>query len=154
MVLDSDKDIKDAVSKLTSDGIFRIVEIYYSEKFFGNYCIHLKSNVNFDIRFIRDRGFSWCELGLSKQKQEWFDIRDILTIMCIQVEVSGDSLVNVINRTTDIMNQYFSKIEEAFNENNFSETKSNIKVLIRKRMEEMGWMKLYDNVKVKNKDIM
>lgn len=141
-MIDFEKEIKDAVEKLTRDGTFRIIEMTYDEKNFGNILIRLKSNANFDIRFIRDRGDVWCELGLSKQTQEWFGINDILTIIGIQVVAFGKDLAEVINKTTDIMNQYFPNIDEAFNEKHFPDTRSKLKMLATKRM-----MRLFKNVK-------
>jgi len=140
--MDSEKEIKDAVEKITRNGIFRIMEIIYDEKNFGNILIRLKSNANFDIRFTKDRGDVWCELGLSKQTQEWFGINDILTIIGIPVLAYGKDLLDEINKTIGIINKYFPKIDKAFNEKRFPETRNNLKMLATKRM-----MKLFKDVK-------
>lgn len=140
--MDFEKEIIDALEELTRNGIFEIENMVFDEKNFGNMMVLLKSNANFYIRFIRDRGDVWCELGSSEQTREWFGINDIMSIIGLQVEVHGKDLVKVINKTTNIMNQNFPKIDEAFSEEHFPETRNNLKVLATKRM-----MRLINNSK-------
>jgi len=137
--MDFEKEIRDAVAEVTGDGLFEITHIIYDEKNFGNVLVQLKSNAKINVRFIKDRGDVWCEIGLA---EEWFIVEDVLTVIGVQIDSKGKELVEVIAKTTHVIKENFVQIRGAFDKEHLSETTSTLKELATKRM-----MSLFSKVK-------
>jgi hypothetical protein len=60
---------------------FRFIEKErrYDEDFFGNFV--LRWSGDFDIRFIRDRGYITVDVCPKGQSEGWFDLRDIIAFV-------------------------------------------------------------------------
>jgi hypothetical protein len=59
----SEECVQAALSDLVQYRGYEIQEINYSEEYFGNFVIKLTKANSFNIRFLRDRGQVWCEIG-------------------------------------------------------------------------------------------
>lgn len=138
-MLDFEKEIMNAVRELTRDGAFQIAKMTYDEKNFGNALVLLKSGVNFNIRFIKDRGDVWCEVGSSQQTGEWFGIDDVLAIIGVQIELRCTELIKLITKTVGVVKGNFSQINHAFDEKHYLDTRCKIKELAKKRMSRGRW---------------
>ncbi len=128
--------IKNALNLLINDGTFYIDRIDYDEKNFGNIYVVLRSNNQVDIRFIRDRGVFWCELG---QAGEWYFIEDVFTFIGATVVNKSNDLIDFIAEMATLIKRNMPQIFQAFNTKNSKDTQIKIKALATKRA--MGMFK-------------
>ena len=128
--------VKNALNALTNDGTFYINQIDYDEKNFGNIYVVLSSNNQVDIRFIKDRGVFWCEVG---QAGEWYFIEDVFTFVGVSVANKSNDLTDFIAEMATLIKSNISKIFQAFNAKNSKDTQIKIKSLATKRA--MGMFK-------------
>lgn len=127
---------KNALNTLTNDGTFYIDQIDYDEKNFGNIYIVLSSNNQVDIRFIKDRGVFWCEVG---QAGEWYFIEDVFTFIGVPVVSKSNNLIDFIAEMATLIKRNITKIFQAFNAKNSKDTQMKIRALATKRA--MGMFK-------------
>jgi len=129
--------IINALKVLTSDGTFRVDRIEYNEKNFGNVFAVLNSNNQVDIRFVKDRGDFWCEVG---QAGEWYFIEDVFAFIGVTVANKSGDFIDFTAEMSAFIKKNITQIFQAFNANNSKETQSKIKTLAIKRA--MGMFKL------------
>ena len=55
--------IKNAVLKSSKNKKFKICDLKIDDKNFGNVFLLLELNEKIQIKFVKDRGDQWCELG-------------------------------------------------------------------------------------------
>lgn len=128
--------VKNALNVLTSGGVFHIDRIDYDEKNFGNIYVVLSSNNQVDIRFIKDRGVFWCEVG---QAGEWYFIEDAFTFIGVTVVNKSNDLIDFIAEMATLIKRNMPQIFQAFNAKNSKDTQIKIKALATKRA--MGMFK-------------
>ncbi len=128
--------VKNALNVLTSGGIFHIDRIDYDEMNFGNIYVVLSSNNQVDIRFIKDRGIFWCEVG---QAGEWYFIEDVFTFIGVTVVNKSNDLIDFIAEMATLIKRNMPQIFQAFNTKNSKDTQIKIKALATKRA--MGMFK-------------
>ncbi len=128
--------VKNALNVLTSGGVFHIDRIDYDEKNFGNIYVVLSSNNQVDIRFIKDRGVFWCEVG---QAGEWYFIEDVFTFIGVTVVNKSNDLIDFIAEMATLIKRNMPQIFQAFNTKNSKDTQIKIKALATKRA--MGMFK-------------
>lgn len=128
--------VKNALNVLTSGGVFHIDRIDYDEKNFGNIYVVLSSNNQVDIRFIKDRGVFWCEVG---QAGEWYFIEDVFTFIGVTVVNKSNDLIDFIAEMATLIKRNMPQIFQAFNAKNSKDTQIKIKALATKRA--MGMFK-------------
>jgi hypothetical protein len=129
--------IRNALKVLTSDGTFQIDRINYDEKNFGNVFAILNSNNQVDIRFIKDRGDFWCEVG---QGGEWYFIEDVFSLIGVAVANKSSDFIDFTAEMSALIRKNVTQIFQAFNSKNSKDTQSKIKALAIKRA--MGMFKL------------
>ena len=139
-------DIKDSVnnalSELTSGGLFDLIQIDYDEKNFGNICILLKSSKNLEIKFIKDKGVFWCEIG---QAGDWFFIEDVFNAIehpmgySIEypIEYNGEGFIDYLNEISSLLTQNLQLIFHIFNSTESEKIQNRIKEFAKKRAIEM-----------------
>lgn len=125
-----------ALNVLTNDGTFYISRINYDEKNFGNIYVVLSSNNQVEIRFIKDRGVFWCEVG---QAGEWYFIEDVFTFIGVAVVNKSNDLIDFIAEMATLIKRNIPKIFQAFNTKNSKDTHIKIQALATKRA--MGMFK-------------
>ena len=59
------------------------------------------------IKFIKDRGDQWCELG---NFHEWFPIENVFKKIKIDEEIKTTDFIFLITRTLDLVDKNFEKI--------------------------------------------
>lgn len=126
----------EAVEALTIDGTFHIDRIEYDEKNFGNVLAVLNSKNQVDIRFIKDRGDFWCEVG---QTGEWYFIEDVFTLIGIAFVRKSSDFIDFTTEISALIEKAKPHIFNAFNAKNSKDTQSKIKALATKRA--MGMFK-------------
>ena len=122
--------IRNALNVLTSDGTFQINRIDYDEKNFGNVYAVLSSNNQVHIRFIRDRGVYWCEVGYAG---EWYFIEDVFTLIDVTFVNKYSDLIDYIAGMASLIKQNIPQIFQMFNTKNAKDTQIKIKALAIKR---------------------
>lgn len=122
--------VRKALNELTYDGIFQIEQIIYDEKCFGNVLAVLKSSMQVDIRFIRDRGSFWCEIG---QAGKWYFIEDVFSILGINDFIQNKEFFDMIADTSKIIKANSKKIFFAFDARNSQNTQTKIKTFAKNR---------------------
>lgn len=126
--------IRNTLNSQISDGTFRIERIDYDEKNFGNICVLLSSNRQINLRFIKDKGVYWCEVG---QDGEWFYLEDVLTLIGESFSNSSEEFMEFIADIITLIKKNMSQISQPFDENNFLETKIKIKEIATNRAMQM-----------------
>ena len=122
--------IMDALSELTNDGTFNLERIDYDENNFGNICVLLSSDNNFSIRFIKDKGVFWGEVG---QAGDWYFIEDVLNLLGSSAENKCDMFTDYMSKTSNLIRLNMSLISHAFNSTESQEIQNRIKELATKR---------------------
>lgn len=129
--------VKNALNTLTNTGNFGVDRVYYDEKNFGNIIAVLtSSNKQVDIRFIKDRGEFWCEVG---QAGQWYFIEDVCTFIGISVVNKSNDFIDYIAEIANIIKANMNQILQAFDTKNLKDTQIKIKALATKRA--MGMFK-------------
>jgi len=126
--------LTNALDILLRDSVFRISGIDYNEKDFGNTYVVLSSNYQVDIRFIKERGVFWCEIG---KAGVWFFLEDIFTLLGITDLDSSTEFVEFIEKMAKLLRSNLSQIIKLFDESSFLTTKITIKEIATKRAKEM-----------------
>ncbi len=122
--------IRNSLNILTSDGTFHIDRIGYEERNFGNAFVVLNSKNQVDIRFIKDKGDFWCEIG---QTGEWYFIEDVFAFIGVTFVNSSTDFISFTAETATLIKKNIPQIFQAFNTNNSKDTHSKVKALATKR---------------------
>lgn len=131
------EDIRNALDVLISDGTFQIDRIDYDERNFGNIYVVLSSNKRIYVRFIKDRGEFWCEIG---HAGEWYFAEDVFTLIGVASVSKNTDLINYIQEMVALIKANITSVFQAFSEKNVKNTQIKIKTLATRRA--MGIIKL------------
>ncbi len=134
--MNNEEKIRIALNTLTNDGTFYVDRINYDEKGFGNIYVVLKSTNQVDIRFIKDRGVFWCEVG---QAGEWYFIEDVFTLIGVPIVNKSNDLIDFIAEMATLIKRNIPQIFQVFDVKNLEDTQIKIKALATKRA--MGMFK-------------
>lgn len=126
--------IRNALDVLISDGTFQIDRIDYDEKNFGNMYVVLSSNKQVYIRFIKDRGEFWCEIG---HAGEWYFAEDVFTLIGVVCISKNTDIINYITKIAALIKENKPSIFQAFNEKYAKDSQIRIKTLATKRAMRM-----------------
>lgn len=129
--------IRNGLSILSSDGTFQIDRLDYDEKNFGNIYAVLSSNNQVHIRFIKDKGVFWCEVG---HAGEWYFIEDVFSLIGVAVVNKSNDFIDYIAEIASLIKKNMTQVFQAFNTNNAKDTQIKIKAIATKRT--MGMFKL------------
>jgi len=123
-----------ALDTLIRDSDFCISGTDYNEKNFGNTYILLSSVYQVDLRFIRERGVFWCEIG---KEGEWFFLEDIFTLLGITELDKSTEFIIFIEKMAKLLRGNLNQLRKLFDESSFFTTKIMINEIATKRAKEM-----------------
>lgn len=126
--------IENALITLTKDRTFYITQIDFNKENFGNYHVVLSSHNRVGIRFIRDRGIFWCELG---RDEKWYFIEDVFNLIGVTITNKNNDFIDFIVEMATLIQKNIPQIFLVLSEKNFRDTQINIKALATKRAMEM-----------------
>jgi hypothetical protein len=126
----TDQDVHDFFEKLTRDTEFQTAQIICDNKKFGNILVLLKSSLNIDIRFIKDRGDFWCEIG---QDRDWFFVEDVFLATGISDRFEQSDFFTMATSIMEIIESNKIMISSAFNITNIKGTYEKIKKIAKER---------------------
>lgn len=126
--------IKKALDVLLRDSTFQIDRIDYDEKNFGNIYVVLSSNELIYIRFIKDRGEFWCEIG---NAGEWYFAEDVFAVIDVVYVSKNTDIINYITEIATLIKENILSIIQVFSEKYVKDTQIKIKKLAIKRAMEM-----------------
>lgn len=126
--------INNSLAQLVSNGSFRVEQFIYDEEAFGNVFILLKSNDIFEVRFIKDRGDYWCQVG---QLGKWYFFEDVATILSMEIMTTNTDYLNFITETLTIIKNNLNLINKAFGTEHSTTTHNKLKNLAKNKAKEM-----------------
>jgi hypothetical protein len=126
--------ITNAVMSLTSDSTFSVSQLVIDEKNFGNIITTLKSTYEIDVRFIKDKGDYWSEIG---HLNEWYFLEDVFFAIGIRAIPSGTDFVEMIANSSTSIKDNLPLIIKSFDDKNSKETQAKIKAIATKRVMNM-----------------
>lgn len=126
--------ITNSVSILTNDNDFYISELIIDENNFGNIVVILKSNYGICVRFIKDRGDCWSEIGFLN---EWYFLEDVCCAIGINIVPSSTDLEKMITDLSHLIKKNMLLIIKSFDAKNHKKTQAKIKEIARKRAMNM-----------------
>lgn len=126
--------ITNALYPLIHDGAFEIHQIEYDEKNFGDTYVLLGSNNQIKVRFIKDKGIFWSEIG---QDNKWYFIEDVFTYIKVPFISERDDFIVFISGIAELLNENASKVLKAFNQENSKRTHDRIENIAFQRALEM-----------------
>ena len=103
--------IINSLHELTNNGLFNIERIEYDEKNFGNTIVLLRTNNQVYIRFVKDRGSVWCEVG---QEGDWYYLEDVLKLYGSTMEIKSVAFHDYIEEVSKLIKLNFSSILRVF----------------------------------------
>jgi len=126
--------IKRALNELTNNGEFYVNKIKLDKKNFGDICVILHSKGEIDIRFIKDKGEYWCEIG---KNGEWFFIEDVLLAIGIKDIRENNGFLDMLDQSSMLIIKNREEIFCKFNPRYYENTRSEIKAIAIKRKMDM-----------------
>lgn len=120
--------------ELTDHGYFLIKKIDFDEENFGNFCIELNSNNQVSIRFIRDKGTFWCEVG---KNDEWYFIEDVFSLFGLDTSVEKSDVREFLKYMSKLLSLNTTKILNVFDAKNYEETQFKVKKIATERALKM-----------------
>lgn len=134
----SDKEsLIENIVELTDKGSFSLQKFDFDEKNFGNFCIVFTSSKKVNVRFIRDRGTFWCEVG---RDGEWYFIEDIFRLIGKDFAIEKNEVNDFLSYTSGMIIENITEVMNVFD----SQTKTDIHVKIKKIATEraLGMFKI------------
>lgn len=126
--------VRIALNDLVQYHKFEIQEMHYSEEHFGNFVIDLVKTNSFKIRFIRDRGQVWCELG---RNSDWMQLEDVLNVIGARFEYDqSDDYCRIIKLISSTIHDRFDLLDKALDDNNCKATIKQVEQMKRNRVKE------------------
>lgn len=122
------------IAELTGEGLFSIKKFDFDEKNFGNFCIDLTSSKQVSIRFIRDRGTFWCEVG---RDGEWYFIEDVFCLIGTDFVAEKSEVYEYLRYMSGLLLKNISQIMNVLDAKNFDDTHVNIKKIATERVSRM-----------------
>jgi hypothetical protein len=132
--LNSETEIKEAVNKLTQDGTFQLKQVVCDNKNFGNAMVVL-SRSTLEVKFIHDRGDTWCELLVPGQPPEWFFFEDVMNALGISERNYGVDFSGTMNVILSLIKKYLKEIEDAFRPENIQRTRQKVRKIVKQRIQ-------------------
>lgn len=127
----SEECVLTALNDLVRYHEFEIQEIRYSEEYFGNFVVNLVKRDFFKVRFLRDRGQMWCELGLDS---DWMQLEDVLEVVGVRFEYDhNDDYYRNIKLVSGAIHCNFALLDKALGE----DTIKRVELIKQKRVEEL-----------------
>ena len=130
----SEECVRAALSDLVQYHGYEIQEINYSEEHFGNFVIKLAKANSFNIRFLRDRGQVWCEIG---RNSNWMQLEDVLTVVGAKFEFDqNDDYCRIIKLISSTIHDWFTLLNKALEDNNCKATIKQVEQMKQNRVRE------------------
>jgi hypothetical protein len=126
--------IINAVLCLTNDRTFYVSKLVIDEDNFGNIVTLLESKYEICVRFIKDRGDCWSEIGYLN---EWYFLEDVFFAVGINTVPTGTNFIEMIADSSASIKDNLPLIIKAFDANNRKETQIKIKAIASKRAMNM-----------------
>ncbi|NLU51207.1 MAG: hypothetical protein GXX09_12575 [Syntrophomonadaceae bacterium] len=131
----SEECVRAALNDLVQYHEFEIRVIQYSEEHFGNFVIELVKRDSFKVRFIRDRGQTWCELGCGS---DWMQLEDVLEVVGASFEYNqNEDYCQNIKLISSTIYHEFKLLDKALDVNNRADTITKAGQIKQKRVEEL-----------------
>lgn len=113
--------IKELFPFLFEEYGFQLIEF---EKFesFGDVLVTIKSE-DFRLRFVRDRGQTFVEIGPSVGFKEWFDLNVVRMLIQGIDDTKSDDIIKLQN----FLKQDYLKIKELFSQENYLKTEEHLR---------------------------
>jgi len=113
--------IKELFSFLFEEYGFKLTEFKKFESF-GDVLVTTKSK-DFCLRFVRDRGQTFVEIGPSVGFKEWFDLNVVRMLIQGIDDTKSDDIIKLQN----FLKQNYSKIKELFSQENYLKTEEHLR---------------------------
>lgn len=118
------------IVELTDEGLFSIEKFDFDEKNFGDFCIELTSSKQVNIRFIRDRGTAWCEVG---RVGEWYFIEDVFRLIGTDFIAEKSEVNEFLRYMSGLLIENISKVMNVLDAKNIDDTHVKIKKIATER---------------------
>lgn len=118
------------IVKLIDEGKFSLKKYDYDEKDFGNFCMEFTSSKQVDIRFIRDRGTFWCEVG---RDGEWYFIEDVFRLIGTDFIAEKSEVNEFLSYMSVILIKNITEVMNLFDAQNIADTHVKIKKIATER---------------------
>lgn len=132
--MDLNMKINELLRKFDAGETFNCTEIKYDEGNFGNIFIELVNIEGIVLRFFRDKGEIWCEIGTQK---EMYLAKDVFHVLQLNYEVEQHNFVEAVEQVLKIFNEEHAKFHEAFHTKDRQATKSKITKIEKLRFKQM-----------------
>ena len=109
--MDLKNTIEKTVLKSSKNKIFEICDLKIDNENFGNIFLLIEANGKIQVKFIKDRGDCWCELGKFKQ---WVFIENIFNRIKIDEEFKKKDFISLITRVLYLIDKNFDRIVMSF----------------------------------------
>lgn len=113
-----------ALDVLLHNDVFHLEQISYDKQGFGNICVTLNSKELINIRFIKDRGQFYCEIGY---EGEWYLLEDVFAIIGETFEVNKDEFYDFVANVSFLIESNLSHILKIFSPLNVEKTQLKLK---------------------------
>lgn len=118
------------IVELTDKGKFSLKKYDFDEKYFGNFCIELTSTNQVNIRFIRDRGTFWCEVG---RDGEWYFIEDVFRLIGTDYVADKSEVNEFLSYMLVMLIKNINEVMNLFDIQNIADTHVRIKKIATER---------------------
>lgn len=118
------------IVELTDKGKFLLKNYDFDEKHFGNFCIELTSSNQVNIRFIRDRGTFWCEVG---RDGEWYFIEDVFRLIGTDYVAEKSEVNEFLSYMSVMIIKNITEVMNLFDVQNIADTHVRIKKIATER---------------------
>lgn len=109
----TESDILHSLESLTGDGQFQVNVLTIDNRAFGNVLVVLISEL-LEIKFIKDRGFGWCEIRVNRDGLKWHALDDVMLAMGIRIEYNPHCFGEVIAVASIEIKRHLADIVGAF----------------------------------------
>jgi len=132
---------------LIGDDLFTIQDgtMFYNSVVFGNSSILLKAQNGVFVKFVDDRGFFTCDIGISfrinttTNRRYESRLENLFKYLSLQLPQKPDNFLELIRIYSRIIRENKDKIFEAFDEKHREETNTNIRKRIDKEAKISKW---------------
>lgn len=132
--MDLNTEINNLLNKFDAGKAFNCTEIKYDEGDFGNIFIELVNTEEIVLRFFRDEGKFWSEIGTQK---ETFLAKDVFHVLQLNYEVQQYNFFDAVEQVLQIFNVEYERFHEAFHIKNRKATKSKMAKIEKLRSKQM-----------------
>ncbi len=132
--MDLNTEINKLLNKFDAGKTFNCTEIKYEEGNFGNAFIELVNTEGIILRFFRDKGEVWSEIGTQK---ETFLAKDVFHVLQLNYEMQQHNFFDAVEQVLQIFNEEHARFREAFHIKNRKAMKSQITKIEKLRSKQM-----------------